>query len=203
MAIEAVKVPTDIQVEEKIIGPITLKQVFLLVGTGAISFLLWEAMDARDPIDIPLTLVAWSPLAIGAAFSFIHVHDVNLLKLLLLQIEKWYKPTRRTFGPRTGISITLHTSPSKEKRKIQKEETPQGHIEKLSSTLDTSFHDLEEQEKDTPAQRPPVKHDRIKATKNEQQANIDNIQSTNEEDQEPPEPRIVRDVQPPPPPSMS
>jgi len=195
MAIEAVKVPTDIQVEEKIIGPITLKQVFLLVGTGAISFLLWEAMGARDPINIPLTIVAWSPLAVGAAFSFIHIRDVGLMRLLLLQIEKWHKPSRRTFGPRPGISITVHADPDAKKREMHKEGAPQEHIEQLSSTLDTSFNDLGEQE-DTTAHR-PVKRNRIQASKNAQSANVDNVQPVKEEDQELPPPRIVRDIQPP------
>ena len=214
MAIEAVKVPTDIQVAEKIIGPITLKQVFLLVGTGAISFILWEAMDARDPIDIPLTLVAWSPLAIGAAFSFIHIHDVSLMRLLLLQIEKWHKPSRRTFGPRAGISITVRADPNQNKRKLMhKEETPKGHIENLSSTLDTTFQDIEEQEEqevkledskdksETVTPRRPVKRERIKASNDEKSANIENIEPATDEDTELPAPRIMRDIQPPPPPA--
>jgi len=199
MAIDAVKVPTDIQVEEKILGPITLRQIFLLVGCGTVSFLLWELSGYRDSGNIMATLFCWSPLGIGAAFAFIKINDVSLTRLLLLQLERIYKPSIRTFGPRQGITINIRTNTQEEKKTQTKQEAPQKKIRELSSALDTSIASGKKVTEGTP---PAVDRSRVQASPTAQQTeNIDAIQAsatTNQTESAQQQSKILQDIVPPP-----
>jgi hypothetical protein len=140
MAIDPVKVPTDIQIEEKIIGPISLRQIFLLLGTGGISYVLWSAFGAVPGSSIVIKILSWVPFLVGIAFAFIKIHDVSLFKLLLLNIEKLQKPTTRTFGPRQGITVNIRIDPTLQETKLAvKASAPEEQMQKLSDMLDTGI----------------------------------------------------------------
>lgn len=110
MAIESVKIPSNIQVEEHIIGPLSLRQIIILLLTGAFSYAIWTALKSSIPnINFVFQIVCWTPMMLGLAFSFVNINGVSLLTLLLLVIEGLEKPPIRTFGPRQGISINITT----------------------------------------------------------------------------------------------
>ncbi len=180
MTIEAVKIPANIQVEEKIIGPIGLRQIFILIGCGGLSYFFWTMVKDANGGSF-LQIAAWSPLVVGAAFAFIKINDVSLLRLLLLGIETFYKPTKRTFGPRQGITINIRTRPVDEKKKTEaKAEAPKEHLEKLSTVLDTSLEALEKQEAEEIGE-----------------PSVDNIHASEKENLEEKPNTIVRDIHPP------
>ncbi|MDD5469418.1 MAG: PrgI family protein [Candidatus Peribacteraceae bacterium] len=162
MAIDPVKIPTDIQIEEKIVGPIGLRQIFILMITGGVSYGLWSSVGAEPTAGTVVKILCWLPLILGAAFSFVKIQDVTLLRLLLLQIEKVKKPAVRTFGPREGISINIQLDPTRqEKKRAVKEGAADHQLHELSTVLDTGLGALE-QEADTaneavptPKQNPP------------------------------------------------
>jgi hypothetical protein len=144
MAIDPVKIPTDIQLEEKIVGPIGLRQIFILMITGGISYGLWSSIGAQPTAGPVIKIICWLPLILGAAFSFVKIQEVTLLRLLLLQIEKMQKPAVRTFGPRQGIVINIQIDPThQEKRKAVKGEAPEHQLHELSTVLDTGLNALE------------------------------------------------------------
>ncbi|MDD3897015.1 MAG: PrgI family protein, partial [Candidatus Peribacteraceae bacterium] len=150
MAIDPVKIPTDIQIEEKIVGPIGLRQIFILMITGGTSYGLWSSIGAQPTSGAVIKILCWLPLILGAAFSFVKIQDVTLLRLLLLQIEKLKKPTVRTFGPREGISINIQLDPTRqEKKRAVKEGAADHQLHELSTVLDTGLGGLE-QEMETP-----------------------------------------------------
>jgi hypothetical protein len=143
MAIDPVKIPTDIQIEEKIIGPVGLRQIFILMITGGFSYALWSSIGSQPTASTVVKIICWLPLILGAAFSFVKIHDVTLLRLLLLQIEKLQKPAIRAFGPREGIIINIQIDPTnQEKRRVVKKEAPEEQMEELSTVLDTGFDKL-------------------------------------------------------------
>jgi len=146
MAIEPVKVPTDIQIEEKIIGPVSLRQIFLLLITGGSSYILWSTVGAQPGASIPVKILCWLPFMIGIAFAFVKIHDVSLFRLLLLNIEKLEKPSVRAFGPRPGITINVRIDPhAQEKRPLTKEGAPEKQLQELSTVLDTGVEGAEEE----------------------------------------------------------
>ena len=146
MTIEAVKVPADIQVEEKIIGPIGLRQVFILIGTGGLSYVFWS-FAKNAGANTTFQILSWFPFAVGGAFAFVRIHDVTLMRLLLLSIEKMKKPARRLFGPRSGITITIRTNGPDRKKKLEKKDPEAvAKIQELSAILDTKMNEAAEEE---------------------------------------------------------
>jgi hypothetical protein len=168
MAIDPVKVPTDIQIEEKIVGPVSLRQIFLLLATGGVSYVLWSAFGSIPGSSIVIKILSWLPLLVGIAFAFIKIHDVSLFKLLLLNIEKLQKPTTRTFGPRQGITVNIRIDPTaQDKRPVVKDRSAENQMEQLSTVLDTGLDGLAnvpvEDEDEMPAPE-PVRREKISAS---------------------------------------
>lgn len=197
MAIEPVKIPADIQVEEKIIGPIGLRQIAILLATGAVSYIFFSIAKQGGPMTLFGIIMCWSPMTIGAAFAFLKVNDVGLFTLCLLYFEQMDKPTVRKFGPRKGLTINIRTGlPSEEKKKVEKKElAPSNALEELSSFLDDGLEKLVHEEgyqlqtteqlagNAAPAAVTP---DEISAEQDIDAPMIDDIQHIQEEDTPPP-----------------
>lgn len=110
MPIEAVKIPQNVYVEDRIIGPITLKHL-LIVGIGAgISYAIFASAQKAGVTNIVVLGACWTPAAIAAAFAFFKVNDLSLFNIILLSIEGFNKPSQRYWSPYPGISINLITS---------------------------------------------------------------------------------------------
>lgn len=72
------QVPQFTDVEDKIFGPLTLKQFIYIAGGGGLSFLLWSALPSI--ISIPLAL---GVMGFSLALAFMKVND----KPLIITIE--------------------------------------------------------------------------------------------------------------------
>lgn len=140
MPIEAVKIPQNVNVEDRIVGPITLRQLIVLMITGGISYAIWTGVkSATGYSSLPLTILCWTPALIGAAFAFVKIQNIDLLRFCLLMIERAQKPTTRVWEPRRGISINFQFSTGSmnvDKTPSQKVQPHHERIEELSALLD-------------------------------------------------------------------
>lgn len=144
MPIMPVKVPQNVYIEDRIIGPITLRQI-IITGIGAgISYAAWSAMSkAHGSVGIPLTVILWMPAAIAAAFAFLKINDLSLMRILFLSLERMVNPTVRIYAPRRGITITVrmfNTAADAAKRAPQ-EKAALPQLDDLSATLDAAESD--------------------------------------------------------------
>lgn len=154
MPIEAVKIPQNVYVEERIVGPITLRQIIITMIGAGISYALWSTFSAAGGTSIVSMIIAGIPALIAVAFAFVKINDISLFRLMILFMEKMEHPTIRTWQPRTGISINIFTKPTAEKKvetKVVKEKQP--GIEELSALLDA---EAEIVEKEIPATEAPA-----------------------------------------------
>jgi len=165
MPIEAVKIPQNVQVEDRLIGPITLRQVFICLIGGGMSFVIWNIMKSAGMVTIIHFALSWIPFVIAAAFAFIKFKNLSLLRIILLMIEKGQKPTRRSFGPREGIAINIrtyfHTEQQKQKYSIDQTKVAQDKFEHLSSVLDKESAQTQESNTETDESDPSDKTGRI------------------------------------------
>jgi len=141
MPIEPIKIPQNVQVEDRLIGFVTMRQVFLCLTGGGISYVIWNILKSAGLATTGSGILAWSPLAIAAAFAFIRYQNLTLLHMILLFLERGNKPPLRTFGPRTGITMNVEKYYETESTKEQKH--PRHSLERdklnnLSSLLDES-----------------------------------------------------------------
>src|SRR5687767_8709588 len=109
MAIEAVKIPQNVYVEDRLIGPITIRQLFI-TGIGAgISYVIYAAAAQAGYNNLIIVAICWSPTLVAAMFAFLKINDLSLFNIILLAIESWNKPAQRYWSPHTGLSINLIT----------------------------------------------------------------------------------------------
>lgn len=71
------QVPQFTDVEDKIFGPLTLKQFVYVAGSGGLAFLLWRSLPFL--IAAPLMLAA---VGFGAALAFIQVNKKPLITVI-------------------------------------------------------------------------------------------------------------------------
>lgn len=139
MPIEPVKIPQNVQIEDRIIGPVTLRQMIITIIGCGISYAIWSTLQKTfGDVSITITIVAWIPAVIFIAFAFVKVYDLSLFRIVFLMLERSIKPQTRTWTPRPGISV-IHASalakPEKKKPAAAQQEQPRS-IEELSSMLD-------------------------------------------------------------------
>ncbi len=194
MPIQPIKIPQNVYIEDRIIGPLTLRQIILVcIGCG-FSYALYASLSkAYGSIGIVTTVLVWIPGAISALFAFIKVNDLTLFRICLLLLERINKPGVRTWEPRRGISINIRTFSVPEQEKTQETvaaKKPE-KLEELSSALDGTFTKQESEQDDAtivsesvpegtpilPLPRTPVQPGRIKASPlAEDHASVDGIE---------------------------
>lgn len=206
MAIEPVKIPQNVYIEDRIIGPITLRQIMLVMISGGLSYGIWAAMRASYGDSPVVTGLSWSPLLIGILYAFVKVNDISMFRLTLLMLEKVEKPARRTWSPRRGVYVNIVTTGPKksanediQKSLAEKEKT---EIDQLSELLDRGPDEMTEEiesmpdiEDDKPTK--PVKRNRVQV--DELERPVDDVSPTKEDDPEESSAGsgLIRDIAPP------
>ena len=140
MPIEPVKIPQNVYIEDRIVGPLTLKQIIIsMLGIG-FSYAIWASIaKVQGYVPLPITIIVWIPGALAVIFSFVKINDLSLAHLLLLMVERMNKPQTRIYGPRRGLTVNSRSFnvPTANSKKVTGTK-PQaaGEIGKLSAFLD-------------------------------------------------------------------
>lgn len=140
MALEPIKIPQNVYVEDRIIGPVTLKQLMIVAIGAGISYIVWSLfIKFTGSRSIPMTALLWSPTALAAAFAFIKVNDISLFKMILLLIEQTNKAPVRHWEGNGGISINIVTRPPKQTTEPLNQKTlpPSSRLAELSRELES------------------------------------------------------------------
>lgn len=129
------KVPQNIDLEDKIVGPLTLIQFLYVLGGGVIVYLLYLSMGMK--------LLFWAlslPVAIIAlALAFLKIQDQPLSHFIKAGLVYLSKPKKRIWQRQGLVKPIVFAAPKKKtappplpKRRIEKSE-----LEKLAQMLDT------------------------------------------------------------------
>jgi hypothetical protein len=161
MPIDPVKIPQNVYIEDRVVGPLSLRQIIIMVLGGGFSYALYAMWDkTHGSVSIPMAVVLWIPAAVAAAFALVKINDLSLLRICFLLLEKLNKPSVRTWVPRSGISINIRTTPKKEEAKKEeaKRTDARSEIRSLSSVMDrgipTSITEQTEPQLPSPAPAP-------------------------------------------------
>lgn len=115
------KVPQNVQREDQILGPITLRQLIVLMITGGFSYLMYTQFNKMFYMNQLQQVLIWLPLAIGAAFAFIKIRGIPLFKFCLLMIEQTVFLPRKRFW-QTNASSYVSMTQNQNTKKSQKED---------------------------------------------------------------------------------
>ncbi len=88
------KVPQDVQREDTIIGPITLRQMGILLAGGGIAYTIYISLAKAYFIEIWLPPVAIIS-ALTLAFAFLKIHSLPFHTFLMNWIEYKLLPHKR------------------------------------------------------------------------------------------------------------
>ncbi len=134
------KVPQDVQREDTIIGPLTLKQLGILGIGGGIAYAIYVSLAKNYSMAIwlpPMVIV----IAITLAFAFLKIHSLDFLTFLMAYIEFNYLPKKRIWIQGGGYPfISPFETPYKAKKKKEIARKMGAKIEslkELSHVLDT------------------------------------------------------------------
>lgn len=124
------QIPQFINIEDKVIGPLTIKQFLWLLAGGGICFVLWTALP------LAIFLILGIPIAIlFLALAFFKIHGRPFIHFITSAISYFLRP-----------KMLLFNKPEKERRKVFQEEkiaeekpiakATESDLEKLATKLD-------------------------------------------------------------------
>lgn len=123
------RVPQFIDMEEKIIGPLTLKQFAYIVGAGGFSFLIWTFI----PIKIIAIILILPTAGLFLALAFVKINNRPFVDML-----------ESAFGYYTGSKVYTWKQPAEKDMPIQadtliKQATEEAVIAKVNTN---KLHDI-------------------------------------------------------------
>ncbi|MEV6712721.1 PrgI family protein [Lentzea sp. NPDC051208] len=93
-----VRIPADVDMHDRVLGPLTARQLAILAAAGAVLYLIWAATRAFLPI--PVFLAAAVPVGAASAMLALGKRDgVPMDKLLVAAIRQQVAPRHRVAAP--------------------------------------------------------------------------------------------------------
>lgn len=158
------KIPQDVQMEDKIVGPLTLKQLLIVAVGGGLDYVLYVSLSKVYVLTVwilPVVIIALLTLAI----AFIKIQSIPFMRYILLSMEYYLKPRKRLWvggGGEVFISITQPEPKTKAQLaqdKQQKKTVPKNldNLDELTRILDshTQFIDTKHEALQKIIQQPP------------------------------------------------
>lgn len=97
------KIPQNVGIEDRIVGPLTLRQLIILSVGAAISYMLFAVLSKVYELNMLEYGVIALPFLFSAAVALIRINDNSFSKFVLLFVEFGVKPKKRVWDHR-GIS---------------------------------------------------------------------------------------------------
>lgn len=139
------KIPQNVQIEDKIVGPLTFKQLIVLGVGGGIAYLIYLQLASTYFWKVWLPPVAFVSL-VTLAFAFVRPLGVSFVKYVFLLAEFWLKPRKRMWKKGQGdVYISAFTNmkaktskvAKKANKKHNKDQTRLNDLDELTSILDS------------------------------------------------------------------
>jgi hypothetical protein len=137
------KVPQNVQREDQILWFLTIRQVIMLVVGFGISYSMFNHFNKYYVLYEFQQVLIWIPAGIAAAFAFVRIKGLSLLKFIFLIIEQsFFRPSRRYWQQLGGSPFVSMTQPfSYQVKKKQKAAPPPkkitpDRIKNLAAILD-------------------------------------------------------------------
>lgn len=136
------KIPQNVQMEDKIVGPLTLKHMIVLGTGGGLAYVVYIVLSRAYYWEIwalPVAIIS----ILTVIIAFVKVYNVSFAKFILLFIEYNILPRKRKWVKASG-DIFLHKPiviDSKKKKKVKTEKSKETlesiqKLDEISKKLD-------------------------------------------------------------------
>lgn len=143
------KIPQNIGIEDKIVGPFSLRQLIIVAAGGGISYVIFVLASGTYELNVLEYIVIALPFILSLAIALIKINNITFTKFILLALEFAIKPKRRLWDHR-GISPLVAPNLKEEELLPKSREQPKKTLQKkinlkdLSRILDSAgFRDTE------------------------------------------------------------
>ncbi len=132
------KIPQNVEVEDKIVGPLTMKQLIICAVGGGTAYVMFLTLSGTYFIEVWLPPVALVSI-ITLMIAFLEIRGIKFTKWVFLMIEAMMNPNKRVWDKSESI-VFIYAVPSarlkaEEEKQQQKEaddeEDRQRHAEPL------------------------------------------------------------------------
>ncbi len=144
------KVPQNVQREDTIVGPLTLKQLVILGLGGGIAYAIQVVMARNGlPLEVwilPVVIIG----GITCAFAFLKIHNLPFHLYLMSLIAYHFLPKKRIWiqGSDSPFISSFQRKKESQKKETKKVEKKERSIEELTGILDSAGKkELSEEEK--------------------------------------------------------
>lgn len=100
------KIPQNVGIEDKIVGPFSLRQLIMLAVGGGISYVLFAISSKLYELNVLEYILIALPALFALAAAMLKIHNVSFIKYLMLLLEFAIKPKKRMWDHR-GISALV------------------------------------------------------------------------------------------------
>jgi len=141
------KIPQNVQREDRIIGPLTLKQLITLMIGGGITYAIYISLANHYFIEVWIVPVAITGI-LTLLFTFITIHNMPFSQFITYFIKYHLTPKKMVWiqGSDQPIVYSVFKEEKKVKKEIKETKEKRKSIKELSKILDTQTDDLEKKE---------------------------------------------------------
>jgi len=97
------KIPQNINIADKIVGPFSLKQLIIVAAGGGTSYVIFALASQFYELNILEYIIIAIPLLLSLAIALVKINNVTFTKFILLFLEFNIKPKKRLWDHR-GIA---------------------------------------------------------------------------------------------------
>ena len=129
------KVPKDVDIEDRIVGPLTVKQLAWLGGGSGITLLLWKLVDFQIFVFFGIIIMGTS-----AAFAFVRPYNQSLVAFcgsVMLYLSKPKLYIWRRIEHLFPKSNQIAKNPKNDLVMVVKKGFSSSDVEELAETLDS------------------------------------------------------------------
>ena len=140
------KVPQKIDLEDKIIGPLTLKQFIYLLSGAMLDYLIFSSIASSFLSWLLIFIVS----LLALAFAFVQVEEQPFSYLMANFLSYLLRPKIRIWDKRAKIKKLIQFKNKKKEKpgpKIRKPEEVKSSLETLAQVLDTHGWGPEQEER--------------------------------------------------------
>lgn len=135
------KIPQNVGIEDRIVGPLTLRQLIILAIGAGVSYVLFLIAGKAYELNLVEYGVIALPALFSAAAALIRINDLSFSKFVLLTLEYNIKPKsrrwdHRAIAPWIGLEL-VETAKSTEPQAKAAEKGAGVNLSELSLILDS------------------------------------------------------------------
>lgn len=101
---EPVRIPADVDMQDRLLGPLTARQLAILAVTGLVLYTVWTTTSTFLPIAVFLAVAA--PVAAAAAVLALGQRDgISMDRLLIAAVRQRLAPRRYASAPEEAVPV--------------------------------------------------------------------------------------------------